>query len=261
MSRDRLLELLADRATQGLSDQESRELDALLAQHPDVDADVMDRAAAAVDLAFAADTAPMPEAVRKRVAAQIPREFPGQDVAPAPIALIGKPGNPGKPRSVYLGWLAAAACLALAAIAWWPRARQTTPAASDRQVLLSKPGTLQGAWGEWSDGSVQAEVKGVTGDVIWNEAEQRGYMRFTGLPVADPAKQVYQLWIIDDRGMDQRISGAIFDAQGTGEVLVPITPQIKTRNAAAFAVTIEEPGGTWVSDMKRRVVIAKPKRG
>jgi len=49
--RERLLELLADRATQGLSAEESRELEALLREHPDVDADTLDRVAAAVYLA------------------------------------------------------------------------------------------------------------------------------------------------------------------------------------------------------------------
>jgi hypothetical protein len=41
-----------------------------------------------------------------------------------------------------------------------------------------------------------------------------------------------------------------------GELVVPIRPAIEVQGAAAFAVTIEKVGGTWVSDMKRRVVIA-----
>jgi hypothetical protein len=252
MSRDRLWELLADRATQGISEPESRELDALLRQYPDVDADAMDRAAAVVDIALASPAAPMPAALRDRIAANIPNQVRST----APIAVVGKKNPLAK-----LGWLAAAACLALAAIAWWPNLQPHASPASDRLALMSKPGTIKGSWGEWSDTDVKAEIPGVQGDIIWNESEQRGFMTFKGLPAADPAKQVYQLWIIDDRGMGQRISGAIFDARGPGEVVIPITPQIKTKNAAAFAITIEQPGGTWVSDMKRRVVIAQPKRG
>ncbi len=246
MSRDRLWELLADRATQGLSEHEGRELDALLRKYPEVDADAMDRAAAAVDLSVVGVAAPMPAALRDRINASIPIQ---QGRAPS-IAVIGKRRSAG-----YLGWLAAAACLVIAVAAWWPRPTPTP--ASERLALLSKPGTIRGNWGDWD----KPEVTGVKGEVVWNESEQRGYMTFTGLPAADPAKQVYQLWIIDERGMEQRISGAIFDARGSGEVVVPISPRIKTRNAAAFAVTIEAPGGTWVSDMKRRVVIAQPKQG
>lgn len=247
MSRDRLWELLADRATQGLAEHESRELDALLRQYPDVDADAMDRAAAAVDLAFASDDGPMPVSLRDRIAAGIPDSSQGT----GPIAVIGN-----RRSSTYLGWLAAAACLALAVAAWWPSSRTTPSPKVDRLALLSKPGTIKGDWGDWD----KPEIPGVKGEVVWNEAEQRGFMTFTGLPPANASKEVYQLWIIDERGMEQRISGAIFEG-GSGEVVVPISPRIKTKNAAAFAVTIEEPGGTWVSNMKRRVVIAQPKKG
>jgi len=252
MSRDRLWELLADRATQGLNELESRELDTLLRQYPDVDPDAMDRAAAAVDLAFAGEAAPMPVALRDRIAASIPGSLELRRQDTAPIAVIGK-----RRTAPMLGWLAAAACLVLAVTAWWPSLRPSPSPASERLVLLSKPGTIKGAWGDWDN----PEIAGVKGEVVWNESEQRGFMTFTGLPAANPSKEVYQLWIIDERGMEQRISGAIFDARGTGEVVIPISPRIKTKNAAAFAITIEEPGGTWVSNMKRRVVIAQPKRG
>ncbi len=68
------------------------------------------------------------------------------------------------------------------------------------------------------------------------------------------------LWQQELCAMQQRISGAIFDgSSGSGELYVPIDPKLTVRKAAAFAVTIEQPGGTWVSDMKRRVVIAAPK--
>lgn len=249
MSRDRLWELLADRATQGLSQAEARELDALLAQHPDVDPDSMDLAAAAVDLAIAESADAMPASLKSRIASTL-------DDAPAPIAVIG-------PRRIagYIGWAVAAACIAIAIGAWWPSLKPVPSLSEQRQSLLSRSDTITRAWNEWSDETVKAEIAGVRGEVAWNEAEQRGFMTFTGLPAADPAKEVYQLWIIDDRGMTQRISGAIFDAAGAGEVIVPISPRIKTKNAAAFAITIEEPGGTWVSDMKRRVVIALPPKG
>lgn len=250
MSRDRLWELLADRATQGLSEVETRELDTLLRQYPDINPDCMDLAAAAVDLAIVSAAEPMPASLKKRIAAGLEQD------APAPIAVIGK-----RSIAAYFGWAVAAACIAIAVGAWWPSFKPSPSLAEQRQSLLSRGDTIKGEWGEWSDDSVKSEVPGVRGEVVWNEVEQRGFMTFTGLPAANPAKEVYQLWIIDERGMGQRISGAIFDGSGTGEVIVPISPRIKTRNAAAFAVTIEEPGGTWVSDMKRRVVIALPKKG
>mgnify|MGYP001232414443 CR=1 FL=1 len=44
-----------------------------------------------------------------------------------------------------------------------------------------------------------------------------------------------------------------------GSLCVPIDAKHAVKRAAAFALTIEEPDGIWVSDMKRRVVIATRK--
>ena len=80
-----------------------------------------------------------------------------------------------------------------------------------------------------------------------------------GLPETNPTAETYQLWIIDSRGMEQRVSGGVFSGGAGGEggeVIVPIDPALAIKGAGAFAVTIEPPGGNAVSDMKRRVVIA-----
>jgi anti-sigma-K factor RskA len=108
------------------------------------------------------------------------------------------------------------------------------------------------SWGEWEG----PEQRGVRGEVAWSEAAQRGYMTFEGLAPNDPTEEQYQLWIIDERGLEQRISGGVFDADEDGNLVVEIEPAVEIHNAAAFAVTIERPGGVWVSDMTRRVVIA-----
>jgi hypothetical protein len=80
-------------------------------------------------------------------------------------------------------------------------------------------------------------------------------MKFENLPALDETKERYQLWIIDSRGMEQRISGGVFNG-AAGNQFVVIDPGIDVDRAAAFAITIERPDGVWVSDMKRRVVIA-----
>ena len=245
---ERVWDLLIQRATEGVSEAEGRELEALLKAHPEIDPEEIDRAAAAVDQAMSGPATPMPESIRARLYAKADEFASGSGTEP--IAVIGKR------RVGAWGWLAAAACLALAVAGWWSRLAPRPSPAEQRQMLLARADTSKADWGAWDNPA----VPGVSGDVVWNEASQTGYMRFTGLPAPDPAN-AYQLWIIDDRGMEQRISGAIFGSPGAGqEVVVPITPQIHTRNAAAFAVTVENAGGTWVSDMKRRVVIASLKK-
>jgi hypothetical protein len=121
--------------------------------------------------------------------------------------------------------------------------------------LASATTALKLSWGDWSDANVACEKPGVKGDVVWDEARKTGVMKFANLPKLDATKEQYQLWIIDSRGMEQRISGGVFNGFG-GEQYVLIDPGIAVDRAAAFAVTIERPDGVWVSDMKRRVVIA-----
>lgn len=162
------------------------------------------------------------------------------------------------------GWLVAAACLVLAFAGWWPHLTATPamPPLSTQldQFVRSTPDAVRAPWGDFNDlATGQApEIPGVQGEVIWSDAEQRGFMVLTGLPVNDPAREQYQLWIVDaERGIDQRISGAVFDVPaGSGRVVVPIDPQLKVNQAAVFAVTIEKPGGVWVSDMTRRACLA-----
>jgi hypothetical protein len=63
---DRLYELLADRALQGLSTEEDQLLERLLAKHPDVRMDEFDCTVAQLDVAMAA-IEPAPASVRERL--------------------------------------------------------------------------------------------------------------------------------------------------------------------------------------------------
>ncbi|MBK7403693.1 MAG: anti-sigma factor [Phycisphaerales bacterium] len=158
--------------------------------------------------------------------------------------------------AAWSGWLAAAACLTLALIIASRLAPQTSSPLDARQAFLQNaPDVQTAAWSDWDT----PEHPGVRGEVAWSESEQKGYMTFDGLQPNDPAKEQYQLWIIDERGLEQRISGAIFNCADPDHVVVEIEPAVRIHGAAAFAITIERPGGVWVSDMTRRVVIASLK--
>ncbi len=127
---------------------------------------------------------------------------------------------------------------------------------ANRRQLLEMPDTVRIAWAPFDLPDAPAEQGDVTGDVVWNDELETGYLRFVGLDVNDPDIEQYQVWVIDERGMEQKVSGGVFDATAEGEVIVPIRPGIDVRRVALFAVTIEEPGGTWVPDLGRRVVVA-----
>jgi len=133
--------------------------------------------------------------------------------------------------------------------------------AANRRKLLEVPGTVRLAWSPFDLPDAPAEQRQVTGDVIWNDDLQTGYLRFVGLDVNDPLIEQYQVWVIDERGMEQKVSGGVFNATAEGEVIVPIDPGIPVGRVALFAITVENPGGTWVPDLRRRVVVAPRDQG
>lgn len=249
----RALELLADRTVGQIDHADERELHDLLAERGMQDEDSIDRAAAAALVALMPEPQPMPEHLRQSLLASIRTNRPAPDLrladAPAPARA------PARPQVwAWTGWLAAAACLLLALLVTF-RAGPTAADPNDaRARFLATAADLRSAeWGAWDD----PEQPGVSGRVEWSETEQKGFMVFEGLRSNDPTEEQYQLWIIDERGLEQRISGGIFNSpDAQGRVVVEIDPAVEIHNAAAFAVTIERPGGVWVSDMSRRVVIA-----
>jgi len=128
---------------------------------------------------------------------------------------------------------------------------------SRRRDLMQEPDAVQVPWTLFDLGADNlAEQRDVTGDVVWSDSKQKGYLRFRGLDVNDPSIEQYQVWIIDERGMEQKVSGGVFDATSDGEIIVPIEPGIDVGRVQLFAVTIEDPGGIWVPDLTRRVTVA-----
>ena len=129
--------------------------------------------------------------------------------------------------------------------------------AQRREQLLDVNGTIRVAWQPFEvPGLPDAEQPGVDGDVVWNDNLQQGFLRFQGLKVNDPSEEQYQVWVIDERGMEQKVSGGVFNATADGEIIVPIEPGIDVGSVQVFAITVEAPGGIWVPDLKRRVVVA-----
>ncbi len=262
MEMDRMMDLLATRATQGLTHSEASELDELLRKYPDVDADQFDLAAAALASVFVAgeSRATLASGLRERLMSSADRVL----VEPAGVVST-LPMSPAPSRSTWgpnLGWLAAAACLALAVVAWWPKAPSGPPRLDGTTLVAFKqshPDAVSIPWGDFNaiDTGEPPEVRTVKGEVVWSDRAQSGYMRFSGLPANDPKRECYQLWIIDaERGLSQRVSGAVFDISATGESIVEIHPQLPIAKAQLFAITIERPGGVVVSDMKRRASLA-----
>lgn len=275
---DRLLDLVCDEVLCELSDVDRDELATFPRALIDRERASLGAAAARLEMGLLSDAEyrPLPASVEAKLLAEAEKwaqdrrsQMDGLGDGPIPIANGAQ--RKSEPRlAAWTGWIAAAAALAFAAIVALRSPENgivATPGAVAlveprvRDEFLAKQGdAFTVEWGDWESQELGGVAfKGVRGDVCWSDSAQKGFMRFANLPVNDPTKEQYQLWIIDERGLGQRISGGVFNAAANGETVVEIEPGIAVRSAAAFAVTVEKPRGQWVSDMTKRVVLAAKK--
>jgi hypothetical protein len=136
-----------------------------------------------------------------------------------------------------------------------PRAPVPPTPAEARAELLRQADAVKAAFGATHDPA----AAGVTGDVVWDPATQRGFVRFAGLHPIDPNQHVYQIWIFD-AARDPRypVDAGMFDvAAGQTEVVVAFHGAIPVHLAKAFAVTLEKSGGVVVSARDHVVALAQ----
>jgi hypothetical protein len=253
---ERVSELLADEAAGSIEPGTDDELAALLGTTPGVRRDAMLEAAGLVQVACLrreGAPSPMPAALRQKLIRQgetalLRQRGPVAVPAPAVRPKVSTPAtapSAGRPRlGAMLGW-ALAAVLALVFVVLRPDGPEL-PAdlIASRAALLAEAGdaiTLP-----WSPPTV-AGYEQVKGDVVWSESRQQGYLRLAGLPVNDPSRAQYQLWIVDPERDTHPVDGGVFDVNSRGEVLIPIQAKLRVTNPKAFAITLEKPGGVVVS--------------
>ncbi len=283
---ERLIDLCADYAT-GLHEQnDMNELDRL---DPDMSArEAFEAVAAELDIAFAeTDPVDMPDGLEQRLLASVPA--PGVPDQPE-LRLVNDQTPPLRtsqqlqsPRGAWFPWLVAAASVAVTGIVLLRPAPEPTPdepqvaltALEQRDALIEAHANdedlLRYAWTPTEDPAVVGQV---TGELIWDEERDEGYMTIAGLEVNDPSQFQYQLWIFDatrplgdlpQHGdafgglLTQRpIDGGVFDITETGEVVISIDAKLLVKQGVAFAVTVEPPGGVVVSDRSRVPLLAIP---
>lgn len=262
----RLLDLLADRATGGLSAPDQAEMEALLRRVPPltdaagrpITPESVDAAAASLMIALSSKPAPLPAEARARLLARgmdVVRETASR-AAPRTPPVAAPPRGPGV--IAYLGWLAAAAAIAFTFIVNY---RAQTPAltpSAQRTALMTQPGTVVLAW----QPQKPFDAQNVSGDVVWNNDKQEGFVRFKNLAALDPSKEQFQLWIFDKARETYPVDAGVFDLDNatldpvTGEYIVKMDPKLRITSPAAVAVTIEKAGGVVVTDKSRLVTVA-----
>lgn len=258
--RERLLDLLADEACGELDEAGRSELARLVAGGPALDADLFQRAAAAVQLTTLDDVDPLPDRLKERLASDAAeylrdRAFSnGSRRGPTPASSTPAPHRGGLLASPWSGWLAAAAVLILSLVLRDERAPAADPVAARSALLARAGGAIELPWTSTED-----ELgRGVSGDVVWDGARQTGFMRFRGLAANDPSRNQYQLWIFDEERPDTTpVDGGVFDVPaGADEIVVPIHAKLEVSSPTLFAVTLERPGGVVVSEREHLLALA-----
>lgn len=260
---DLLFDLLEKRAVYGLSAEEEKQLEELGGS----DDLSFDRAAAAINLADLGTIDEMPTNLRARVIADANEFFADKPPASVPVE-TPVPARSGLGLFGWLGWaVAAIACIVLAAtmlvtrntnqiaagVTPTPTPEHLTPEQMRERLIKSAPDLAKADIGA---GNVK-ELK-PTGDIVWSDADQAGYIHVKGLPKNDPTKEQYQLWIFD-QNQDPKtpVDGGVFDVSADGEVTIPINAKLKVKNPQLFAITIEKPGGVVVSKQEKVASLAK----
>lgn len=271
-----ILDLLCKDAVYGLTEDEQRELAQLeQSANSGMDSQSLELTAAAIAMAGLEDLEPMPEHLQAKIMGDITSRMSSTDsAAERPFAarepVVGQPESSGSIWN-WLGWaVAGAASIALAFnifstqqqgpnVAGGPTPTPTVEAKPSLEQLRAQliAAGAQVVKADWSKGNVK-EIEQISGDVVWSDTKQEGYMRFQGLPKNDPGKETYQLWIFDETQDEKTpIDGGTFDVNADGEVIVPIDAKLKAKNPKLFAVTIEKPGGVVVSKREKIAALAK----
>ncbi len=110
---------------------------------------------------------------------------------------------------------------------------------------------------DWTNPTESVASQSATGQVVWSDSRQEGYMVIDNLQVNDPSVEQYQLWIFDtERNDDFPVDGGVFDINAQGQVIVPIDSRLPITQVKMFAITIEIPGGVVKSERERLPLLA-----
>lgn len=272
-NKDKMLELLADKAVFGLSEEEAVEVEMLLEEFPEWENDnSFELAAAAISIANLDTSEPMPAHLRTKILTDSEKFF-SSDEKVVEKEEFQKTFDFEPKRSAifeWLGWSFAAIFLVVLGVNLWsnrsseitktenpPKTQTPTPeltANQKREQILASANKILANW----TSPKPDENAPLSGDIVWDNANQEGYMRFRGLPVNDVTKETYQLWIFDENQDEKTpVDGGVFDVSENGEVIIRIDAKLKVKNPKMFAVTVEKPGGVVVSKREKIVALAK----
>ena len=287
--QSRLEDLLCDNTLAQLSSEEQNELNVLLGRATtDGEAEMAswELAAAAFELAFEASSLPagrdhaakamqksLPEGLASRIVADS-ASYRADHRLDHSKAYGQSKRTPSDSRlASVVGWCMAVGLLL--ALVWQsgslsppgvPVSAEAKVTVLRQELLKADAQALQSPWTAGKDAAIAFALENMNegsaadtlGDIVWSQRQQKGFMRICGLAVNDPQREQYQLWIFDEqRDEKYPVDGGVFNvAIASGEVVIPITPQLGVGRPTLFAITVEKPGGVVVSSRERLPLLA-----
>lgn len=259
----RLFELLAAESIGDLSAHEAVELDALRMRVPPVAnqrgepiADGQaERALGAVLAASAVGDAarPLSPALRAAIIAK------GEAAVGGAIRSQGSARPRGaRPWIGPVGWAGWAAAVVATSFFLWQVSTNQPPAVADRLADLLEEGAVRIALAPETDPAGSS----IGGEVIWSASGQNGFLHLHGLAANDPAKEQYQLWVVDaGRGAaGHPVDCGVFDATSgftvDGERYIPVQAKLFVTQPSRFVITLEPVGGVVISSLRHLVASA-----
>ena len=238
-------ELSAGRAMGDLSLEEELEW-GLLGDQLGIDSDLaFELLAASIEGDFM-KLEPLPSALAARL-----HQCADEIFRPAVIVTPQVPAWQKVTRNPLIGW-AAAAAIAIFAVFSSQKEPQISPAQAEAKLRTEARDLIERKF------AGLGTFKDAGGKVVWSDQLQQGYMTLTGIPVNDPKKAQYQLWIVDPKRDEAPVDGGVFDIPTDGSpVVVPISAKLALTNPQAFVITLEQPGGVVKSKQEKVVALAK----
>jgi anti-sigma-K factor RskA len=223
--RERFDDLKEAYALGALSEQERREVEDYLEEHPELHAEVDDLESTANLLALAPQEHEPSPKLRRDLLNRISSSSPGTTLSADPA-----PRQSGLRRLFGPGGLAAAAVLALVTIGMftWNAYLQ-----EENQTLQGKLEGQQKSYALQSTGTAQE----VRGEVV-RLGDERAVLVADNLP-SPPEGETYQAWILRE---DVPKPAGLFEPNDTGAAAAPLEGSIA--GADAVAVTVEPSGGS-----------------
>ena len=245
--QERLVDLLVLKSTEKLSIEEQRELNVLLDLFPEYTEDYFHEMTALAQVSFYSqdnfNNEALPKQMRKRILHTYKSEL-GQSTLMDYINHYMRVFF-YKPQYAWTLTILMAVGLSFAMIEFRTYDSNFRYLPLKRVVLENTADDMiQFPWHSRSN-----SLESVSGDIIWTDKGQKGFIKIAGLPMNDPSQNQYQVWILDPLNHKQPVDGGVFDVTQTDKTLIiPINPKLPISKAVGFAITLEQPGGVVVSN-------------